>query len=198
MTGRDAAAWWGEYLVGRHLPPADRHVDEFAEFQQPMDRSLTFTVKHTFCPRGALAMWVADMDLPVDPAIHAAILERARHPCFGYTLQPPELWAAAAAWMREEHGWLSVEPEHFVFAPNLVSATVALLFHYLSGEAYLGALPRWLANGLPPVPEWEEEEEHSVLHGQSGKRSTSTSARAVELEPLDVDLEAARATQVQP
>ena len=118
------AAWWGEYLVGRHLPPADRHVDEFAEFQQPMDRSLTFTVKHTFCPRGALAMWVADMDLPVDPAIHAAILERARHPCFGYTLQPPELWAAAAAWMREEHGWLSVEPEHFVFAPNLVSATV--------------------------------------------------------------------------
>lgn len=120
-----AAAWWGEYLVGRHTAGrADQRADEFAEFQQVMDRSLSFTVKHTFCPEGTLPMWVADMDLPVDPAVHAAILERARHPCFGYTIQPPELWASAAAWMRREHGWLSIEPDHFLFCPNLVSATV--------------------------------------------------------------------------
>ena len=95
-------------------------------------------------------------------------------------------WEASVVRLHGEALWPSV----LAVLCALVVVPIDLLF--------LLALPRWLANGLPPVPEWEEEEEHSVLHGQSGKRSTSTSARAVELEPLDVDLEAARATQVQP
>ena len=40
----------------------------------------------------ALALWVADMDLPCCPRICAALRERCDHPTFGYTYQPQELW----------------------------------------------------------------------------------------------------------
>jgi bifunctional pyridoxal-dependent enzyme with beta-cystathionase and maltose regulon repressor activities len=96
---------------------------EFAVFQQDIDRTPFHTVKHTFCAAGVLPMWVADMDLPIDAKIHEAILARAAHPTFGYTIQPPELWAAVADWLRTEHGW-TVLPEQFVFTGNLVTATV--------------------------------------------------------------------------
>ena len=102
------------------------------EFQQEIDRTLYHTVKHTFCPQGVLSMWVADMDLPLDPSIHAAIQERAQHPTFGYTIQPPELWAAVVRWMRTEHGW-ELDPAHFVFTGNLVTATSNAL------QAFTGA-----------------------------------------------------------
>ena len=71
-------------------------------------------------------MWVADMDLPLDPNIHDAIKERAQHPTFGYTIQPPALWASVANWLLSEHNWI-VDPAHFIFTGNLVSATVNAL-----------------------------------------------------------------------
>ena len=46
-------------------------TEEFPEFQEMVDRSTYHTVKHTFCPPGVLPMWVADMDLPIDPLIRA-------------------------------------------------------------------------------------------------------------------------------
>jgi cystathionine beta-lyase len=100
--------------------------DEFAEFQQELDRTPYHTVKHTFCPAGVLPMWVADLDLPIDPLIHACIKQRAEHPTFGYTIQPPALWSAVSDWLLSQHGW-KVDIEHFVFTGNLVSATVNAL-----------------------------------------------------------------------
>ena len=107
-------------------PPARPHA------RTQVDRTPHHTVKHTFCPAGVLPMWVADMDLPIDPAIHAAIVDRAKHATFGYTIQPPELWAAVARWLLAEHGW-AVDPEHFVFAGNLVAATVCTYGLYRYG-----------------------------------------------------------------
>ena len=43
-------------------------------------------------------MWVADMDFKVAPAIQHAILERANHPVYGYTIVANELFEAYANW----------------------------------------------------------------------------------------------------
>ena len=59
-----------------------------------------------------------------------------------------------AAWMREEHGWLSVEPEHFVFAPNLVSATVNAIRAFttltLTKDSGSSSTPEAVASGTSP------------------------------------------------
>ena len=45
-----------------------------------------------------LPMWVADMDFKVAPAIQEAILKRANHPVYGYTIVPNELFEAYINW----------------------------------------------------------------------------------------------------
>ena len=101
-------------------------VIDFAEFEQPINRTPFFTVAHEFCAPNATPMWVADMELATAPAVHRAIMRRATHPTFGYTIQPPRLWRAVARWLRRHWQW-HVEPERFVFTPCLVSATVHAL-----------------------------------------------------------------------
>ena len=43
-------------------------------------------------------MWVADMDFKVAPAIEKAILRRANHPVYGYTVVPEDLFDAYIGW----------------------------------------------------------------------------------------------------
>ena len=106
-----------------------------------LDRSGQFAVKHDFCPDGAIPMWVADMDLPVSNGIQEAIVARARQPSYGYTTQPPELWAAVSAWLAREHGW-NVPTEHFVFTANLVAgASHSIQAFTAEGDAILTCVP---------------------------------------------------------
>ena len=161
---------------------AEASADAFPEFQEPLDRSQHYTVKHTFCPPGAIPLWVADMDLPLDPTIHAAIKERAGHASFGYTIQPPELWEAVARWLRVEHGW-HVRPDELIFTGNLVSATVNALRAYTKpGDAVAVVRPLYT-----PL---------QTLVVGSGRRLVSVDAgpgAAVE-SPLTLDLAALRAS----
>jgi cystathionine beta-lyase len=93
-----------------------------------LDRRGYHTVKHVIgsCMSdrpGALNLWVADMDLPICEALHEAILQRARHPTFGYTIQPTVIWERAAHWLVEKQGWAHTpQPSAFVFSASLVSS----------------------------------------------------------------------------
>ena len=94
------------------------------ELFNPCERRKFFTVKHDFCRDGVLPLWVADMELCTAPSIQAAIANRARHPTFGYTIQPSELWSRVARWWRERHHWHGLQHEDFIFTSNLVASTV--------------------------------------------------------------------------
>ena len=50
-----------------------------------------------------LPMWVADMDFKVAPQIQEAILNRAKHPVFGYTIVPDELFEAYINWWNSRY-----------------------------------------------------------------------------------------------
>lgn len=52
-----------------------------------------------------VAMWVADMDFRVAPAIEKAILKRAKHPVYGYTVVPDELFEAYIGWWDRRYGF---------------------------------------------------------------------------------------------
>ncbi|MDC8446147.1 MAG: pyridoxal phosphate-dependent aminotransferase [Nitrosomonas sp.] len=73
--------------------------------------------------------WVADMDFPAPPAVTEALIERARHPVYGYTLYPDSLFEAVIDWMQRRHDW-TVEREWIVMCPGVVpslNATVMAL-----------------------------------------------------------------------
>jgi bifunctional pyridoxal-dependent enzyme with beta-cystathionase and maltose regulon repressor activities len=55
--------------------------------------------------------------------VDAAIVARAQHNTFGYTIQPPALWTAVSRWLRANHCW-EVKPDELVFTGNLVTACV--------------------------------------------------------------------------
>ena len=49
----------------------------------------------------AIPMWVADMNFPVVPTIQEAMIERAKHPTFGYFMPRKEYYEAIIHWQKE-------------------------------------------------------------------------------------------------
>ncbi len=67
------------------------------DFESVIDRRNTNCVKWDYFDDD-LPMWVADMDFNVAPAIEEAILKRANHSIYGYTLVSEELFEAYINW----------------------------------------------------------------------------------------------------
>ena len=51
-----------------------------------------------------IPMWVADMNFPVCPTIQEAMIERAKHPTFGYFMPTQEYYDAIAKWHKVHNG----------------------------------------------------------------------------------------------
>lgn len=51
-----------------------------------------------------IPMWIADMNFPTVPTIAQAIIERAKHPAFGYFQMSDEYFDAIAGWQRDRNG----------------------------------------------------------------------------------------------
>ena len=93
-------------------------------FDTPIDRSGTFSVKFEgrtakFGTDDLLPLWVADMDLPAPECVTEALVRRARHPIYGYTVYPDRFYKAISDWMANRHGW-RVETEAIVPVPGVV------------------------------------------------------------------------------
>lgn len=67
------------------------------DFESLTDRKGTNSLKWDLFDDD-VPMWVADMDFKVAPAIQDAILKRANHPVYGYTIVPDELFEAYIGW----------------------------------------------------------------------------------------------------
>lgn len=92
----------------------------------PMDRSGTNCEKWDRCEehfgRGdVIPMWVADMDFPTVPQVVDAIVERAKHPIYGYTENTKAEKAAEVGWIQRRYG-LTVDPEWILYSPGVVDS----------------------------------------------------------------------------
>ena len=70
---------------------------------------------------GELPMWVADMDFETAPQIQEAILSRANHGAFGYTIVPDEWCDAIISWWKKRHNF-SIDPSWLQFCTGVVPA----------------------------------------------------------------------------
>jgi len=84
-----------------------------------------------FGTKDILPMWVADMDFEVAPPITDAIIERAAHGVYGYTLEGASLKQAVVERMQDKFGW-KVDRSWLVFSTGIVHALHMLIKAFTS------------------------------------------------------------------
>lgn len=104
------------------------------DFDQEIERRNTRSVKFdalqaVFGSEDVLPMWVADTDFAAPQAVTEALIDRARHPLYGYSLFPESLFQAVIDWFAQRHSW-QIEREWIVLAPGVVPSlhAVAMAF----------------------------------------------------------------------
>ncbi|OQX49799.1 MAG: aminotransferase [Epsilonproteobacteria bacterium 4484_20] len=85
---------------------------------EAIDRNGTYTTKHDDAVRkfgtdDLLPLWVADMDLASPQCVQDALIERAEHPLYGYTVYPERYYDAILAWYDKAYDW-QIEKEWIV------------------------------------------------------------------------------------
>lgn len=112
------------------------------DFDHEINRTTTHSVKYDgrqamFGNNEVIPAWVADMDFAAPPAVTQALIARARHPIYGYTLFPDSLYDALIHWMQRRHGW-SIEREWIIPCPGVVpSINAAIMAFTQPGESVI-------------------------------------------------------------
>lgn len=96
------------------------------DFDTIVPRRGTGSVKWDEARDRVLPMWVADMDFAVAPCIQHAILERAKHPIFGYVSVPESYYDALTKWYAERHNW-TIDRQSIIYTTGVVPAVSAIL-----------------------------------------------------------------------
>ncbi len=95
------------------------------DFSQIINRRGTDALKWRV-GENELPMWVADMDFKTAPAVTEAVIERAKHGVFGYTVIPDEYYEAVSGWWAKRHGF-AVQKEWVIFCTGVVPALSSIV-----------------------------------------------------------------------
>jgi cystathionine beta-lyase len=112
------------------------------DFDQQFERGNTNSVKFdvlqaVFGSEDVLPMWVADTDFAAPDAVLKALVERAQHPIYGYSLFPESLYQALIDWFDTRHQW-KIERESILLTPGVVPSLHAVLMAFAAdGEGII-------------------------------------------------------------
>ena len=95
------------------------------DFESVVDRRNTNSLKWDYFDDD-LPMWVADMDFKVAPAIQDAILNRAEHPVYGYTVVPDELFEAYISWWDSRYN-LKISKEDMAYSIGVMPSISSMI-----------------------------------------------------------------------
>lgn len=95
------------------------------DFDHTPDRRNTRSVKWDEMP-GVLPLWVADMDFATAPCVQQAVMKRAMHPCYGYTLVPADYYQSIVSWFWKRHQW-RIKAEEILYTIGVIPAIAAIL-----------------------------------------------------------------------
>lgn len=88
------------------------------DFDEIIDRSGTNSYKWDIA-EGELPMWVADMDFHTAPEVTEALIKRAEHGIFGYSVIPDEWYDAYINWWRDRHH-IEYKKSEFIFSTGVI------------------------------------------------------------------------------
>ena len=95
------------------------------DFQTVIDRHSTNSLKWDLFDDD-YPMWVADMDFMVAPNIQQAILKRASHPVFGYSIVPDSLFEAYISWWDRRYG-LKMSRDEMLYATGVMPSISSMI-----------------------------------------------------------------------
>ena len=75
----------------------------------------------------AIPMWVADMNFPVVPTIPEAMIQRAKHPAYGYFQPTEEYFGSIIRWHETLNGVTGLEPRHIGYENGVLGGVVTAL-----------------------------------------------------------------------
>ena len=75
----------------------------------------------------AIPMWVADMNFATCPAIQESVMERVRHPAFGYFDPSDEYYNAIIRWQTARNGASGLERKHIGYENGVLGGVVSTL-----------------------------------------------------------------------
>ncbi|BBO91051.1 MalY/PatB family protein [Desulfosarcina ovata] len=89
--------------------------------QDPDNPSRWIATDNYFGENRLLPLWVADMDFPAPQPVIDALVRRAGHGIYGYTLRTDSYDQAVVEWMARRHSW-AIEPDWILSTPGVVPA----------------------------------------------------------------------------
>lgn len=106
-------------------------------FDRWIERAGTNCVKYDFAKEWGysgeeLSLWVADMDFETVPEITDALVERAKHGIYGYSMPKEDYWDTVISFMEKEHNY-KTKKEWYVNTPGVVFA-IAMAIRALTKE----------------------------------------------------------------
>ena len=74
-----------------------------------------------------IPMWVADMNFPTVPTIPGTIIERAKHPAYGYFAPRDEYYEEIIQWHEKRNGVIGLKKEHIGYENGVLGGVVSAL-----------------------------------------------------------------------
>lgn len=92
-----------------------------------------------------IPMWVADMNFPTAPCIQDAIIERVKHPAFGYFVPSEEYYESIIKWHEIRNGVSGLKKEHIGYENGVLGGVISALTSYASpGDGVLVHSPTYI------------------------------------------------------
>ena len=92
-----------------------------------------------------IPMWVADMNFATVPTIQEAVIERMKHPAYGYFMPSQEYYDSIKNWQKERNGVEGIETENIGYENGVLGCVNSALNAFTSqGEAILVHRPCYI------------------------------------------------------
>ena len=93
----------------------------------------------------AIPMWVADMNFPVVPTIQEAIIERTKHPAFGYFSPRKEYFEEIIKWQETRNGVTGLTKQHIGYENGVLGGLISAMNVFCSkGDKVLVHSPTYI------------------------------------------------------
>lgn len=117
-----------------------------------------------------IPMWVADMNFPTVPTVTEAIIERAKHPAFGYFNPSEEYYQSIINWQETRNGIKDLKQEHIGYENGVLGGVISTLTAFaapgdcvlLHSPAYIGFTSSIENNGYKIIHSPLKQDEEGV------------------------------------
>ena len=79
-----------------------------------------------------IPMWIADMNFPTVPTVQEAMIERAKHPAFGYFAPREEYFSEIIKWQETRNNVTGLKPEHIGYENGVLGGVITAMNVYCS------------------------------------------------------------------